>query len=473
MSKKIIIGRNDEVSKLTKIANLEEASIIIVHGRRRAGKTSLIEEVYKKRNLIKIEGIEDKKRDKSFQIESFLEQLSRIFKNPTIRKIRYQSWREPLIELAEKVKTGEYTIFLDELQWLASYESELVSELKYIWDNYLKKNKQLILVLCGSSASFMVSEVLHSKALYNRSMHEIALSPLDLDQTLEFLGEKYNRHQALEALLCVGGIPEYLKYLKADSSVYLSFCKAAFVKSGFFVDEAQRLFVSSLANNLNYKRIVELIGLKDILSREGILKNIGLKSGKNVTSLLNDLELSGIIYPTTSYNNTTVKTKLIRYELKDPYLRFYYKFILKNLRAINSAAFNKSPTQVLPISSYYQALGYSFEHYCHCNAHRIAEGLGFAAVSYSAGPLIRRGDGNNIQLDLVFARADRVVTVCEVKYLNKAADIEVGKTHQNRISNLKLKPNQRIESVLIAPNGYTERLRASNIFDKIIGINEI
>ena len=461
------LGREHETSRLGDLAARRESAVVVVHGRRRVGKTALVHHVFGKRNLIKIEGIEGENRE--YQISSFLQQLAQHFKEPLLQKIKFKSWREPLMELAERTSTGPCTIFLEELQWLADYENDLIAELKFVWDNYFQHNRDLILVLCGSSPSFMISNVLRSKALYNRSLSEIALKPFSLKETAMFLGPKFTPLSALEAYLMVGGIPEYLKYLKHDSSVYLSFCKNAFLPGAFFAGEPERLFVSSLAKSSHYKEIVEFVGKHGVISREQILKKLKISSGSNVTRLLSDLELSSIISSLTSFNSA-VKSKLTRYEIADPYLRLYYRCIANRLKEINAGAFRSNSSSPLSLRDLSHALGYAFEHYCRNNAHLIAKALGFSAVEYKAGPLLSRELQSGVQLDLVFSRKDKVVTVCEIKYLGSPVELKQVKDFKVRLARLKLTPTQRLETVLIAPLGAHESVRASGLFDRIIDL---
>lgn len=147
-------------------AKSNQAAIVVVHGRRRVGKTTLIEHVFKNRALLKIEGVET--GNKARQIETALLMLSQYFKDPTIARLNFTRWLEFFEYLARFLATGTHTLYLEELQWLASYDDELVNDFKLVWDNHFRKNSQLITVLCGSSPSFMVNKVLKSKALYGR-----------------------------------------------------------------------------------------------------------------------------------------------------------------------------------------------------------------------------------------------------------------------------------------------------------------
>lgn len=467
---KTFIGREFEVERLKQLGQSSESSIVVVHGRRRVGKTTLIEHVYSKRNLWKFEGVEN--QDKKYQIKSFLKFLAKYSGNKLYEELSFTSWREPLLKLAELVSSGVHTIFFEELQWLACYKDDFIAELKLVWDNYLSKNNKLVLVLCGSSPSFMLSKVLRSKALYNRSINEIALLPLSLEEIHQYLGKNYPKGMALEAALMVDGIPEYLKYLKRDSSPYLSFCKHAFTPGGFFLDEINRILVSSLSSNHVYRETIHLLGQKGDLSRPQIGQKLGISSGSNLSRVLQELELSGLISPITSYNKSEM-TKLKRYEIKDRYLRLYFRFINPILKQIKNGSYKSNPTQPLPLSDLMQALGYSFENYCRENVSLIANILGFGAVDFRAGSLLARGKKGGIQLDLVFDRADRVLTVCEIKYQSLPVDVGVAKTFKRKLSVLNLTPRQRLHTVLIAPFGVTQGLINEQVFDRVIDLNDL
>ena len=165
--KKNFIGRTAELERLHTIGAAHEASIIIMYGRRRIGKTELIEQAFRDRNLLKFEGIEG--LSQKAQLAHALQQLVKYTESKLLGKTVLTNWREFFEVLSDYTKKGTWTIYLEELQWLARYDETLIAELKYVWDNYFRRNPKLLIVLCGSAPSFMIDHVLHSKALYNRS----------------------------------------------------------------------------------------------------------------------------------------------------------------------------------------------------------------------------------------------------------------------------------------------------------------
>lgn len=233
--KKDFIGRALELERLKKIAaSNEEARIIVMYGRRRIGKTELLEQAFRDRNILKFEGIES--LTEKAQFANAMSQLAIYTQEPHLAKTIVDTWSEFFQLLAKYVQNGTWTIYLEELQWLANYKATLIAELKYVWDNFFRHNPNLILILCGSSPSFMIDHVLHSKALYNRSQYEFHLKEFNLFETKEFL-KKRSEKEVMDAYLTIGGVPEYLKWVTKESSVFLSLCKNSFSSGGFFAKE--------------------------------------------------------------------------------------------------------------------------------------------------------------------------------------------------------------------------------------------
>ncbi len=466
------VGRQAERAKLTHIAQLNAASIVIVYGRRRVGKTELLEQTFNQRNILKFEGIYGK--SESEQRHHVMTELAVYAENPLLREVRIDTWVDVFRKIADYTHQGVWTLYFEEVQWLANYQDEFVSELKYAWDNFFRHNQQLILILCGSSPSFMLNQVVHSNALYNRSQFEFSLQELNPIEAKTLLG-KYSAKDALQAYLTVGGIPEYLLKLKMDSSILLSLCQQSFTQKAYFAEEYQRIFVSSLANNSHYIKIIEFLSKKRFATRQEIIARLKISSGKNVTELLTDLELSGFIQKYTPYN-ATKNTTLARYSIFDAYLQFYFKFIEPIKADIDKGKFNLSPTTALNNQQYQIWLGYAFERFCRRYDYVLAKMLGFSAVRYTSGAFYNRNlmqTEPGFQIDLLFDRADNVITVCEIKYLQTKVKKKVVDEFEEKIANLPLKDNQTLQKVLITASGAEQSLIDQHYFDAIITLNEI
>ena len=188
---KNFLGREHELRRLEKVALSKEASIIVMYGRRRVGKTELLEQSFRDRNIVKFEGIEGLTEKE--QLVRAMKQLAQYTGDVYLSKVSIDSWREFFQLLVKYTSQGVWTIYLEELQWLANFESKLIAELKYVWDNYFRYNDNLILILCGSAPSFMLDHVVHSKALYNRSQYEFHLREFNLPEMELFLKDRGNK----------------------------------------------------------------------------------------------------------------------------------------------------------------------------------------------------------------------------------------------------------------------------------------
>ena len=296
---KRFIGRFPEREFLENIVKKEQAAILIVYGRRRIGKTELIEQTYRQRNLVKFEGLEGQNQTR--QMEAVMRQLVEYTDQPLLGKVEISCWTDVFKYFFEYTQTGQWTIYFEEVQWLADYQDQFISELKFFWDNYWRRNPGILLILCGSSLSFMINQVAHSRALYNRSQYELPLTDFNLIETKAML-KKHSNREVMDAYLTVGGVPAYLLYLNNSSSVFLSLCNESFKKSGFFTGEYQRIFISSMAGNPNYKKIVSFLSKKRFATRDELLSHLQIKSGGRISDLLTDLELCGFIGKYTPYH---------------------------------------------------------------------------------------------------------------------------------------------------------------------------
>jgi AAA+ ATPase superfamily predicted ATPase len=465
---KSFIGRTLELEKLAKINALDEASIIIIYGRRRVGKTSLIEEAYKKRRVLKIEGIEGQSKRRQIQIA--LDTLATHVGNLTIAKLKLTTWLEFFNLAASYAERHFNTLYFEELQWLACYRNDFVSELKHAWDNQFQQLNNFKLILCGSSPSFMIRRVVRSKALYNRSQHEIHLREFSLEEARELLGHRRSIQEVMDAYLLVGGIPEYLKKLTSNSSVLLSLTEQSFRPESYFVGEYDRIFVSSLSKNPLFKKTIELLAENQHLNRLQIAKRLGVAPGGGVSRILEELELCGFIVSYAPVFNQSSKL-LRRYCIADNYLQFYYKFIKPKLAAIHAGAFKSNHSNAISYTTLAITLGFAFERFALKSSHLFATMLGFGSIQYNAAPYFNRAE--QAQYDLVFDRADKVISVCELKYRSTPVGGEVVDELNTKIEKLNLKTKKSIEYVLISTSGYKESLHTKFVFSRFFNLEDI
>lgn len=466
------IGREHEFSLLAQIERQHEASIIIVYGRRRVGKTELLEQTFRDRNILKFEGLEGK--SENAQKTHILTELAKYFEDPYIAKLQLNEWKEIFSYIATRIEHKKITLYFEEVQWLADYQTDFISELKYVWDNQFRHNENLILILCGSAPSFMISKVVKSKALYNRSQWDLPIDPLSLSEA-KALFPRHELRSIMDAYLVVGGIPEYLKKLNKTSSVFLSLCQQSFIKGSFFSTEYKRIFISSLSEDKHYKMIIEFLSQKKFATRNEILKHLDITSNGNITALLEDLITCGFIRRYTPFNAND-SSLLARYYINDNYLQFYFKFIRPVEDRITNRDFQEKPSSAIKLDTFYKWLGFAFERFCHQHYSLIAKKLGFGSVHYKAGPYFSRKTEANtpgFQIDLIFERDDRVYTICEIKYLQSKINTTIIEEVERKLALFPNKKKYSIQRVLICALGAEQSLIDRAYFDDILTIEDL
>jgi AAA+ ATPase superfamily predicted ATPase len=470
-------GREREIATL-RDWDRKSAKLVTLYGRRRVGKTRLVEESFKGSAVLAIEGVEGE--GQAAQQRLFLARMAEFFGRSELKLIRPQSWIDVLSLLSDCLKRRPCVVLLDEFQWLASGRSQLVSHFKYAWDNFFTKKNRALFILCGSVSSFMVNRVLKSKALYGRVDLELHLQPLVLGELSCLVqagsdrGELARRRsmaELVELYMVVGGVPQYLKMIDPSRSVYLNVEKLLFTPNGYLVNEFERLFASHFGTNRRYRDILIALARRGWADRDRVQKDCQLGSGGRISEYLDNLELAGFIESYRPIDRPRAVRNL-RYRLADQYLLFYFRFVHDRRDQINRLRGQVPRSQLLPDRSYRSWRGLAFERVCYVHRQEIASRLGFGAVSYEAGSWFGKGASDRTtQIDLLFSRADGVITLCEVKFTDEKVGLDVIREVERKIEILPNPKHRSIERVLISASEPTRQLRDTGYFDTILGLD--
>lgn len=458
----LFIGRKKEREQLGRFLDTPRSAIAVIYGRRRIGKTELIRQVLKGYPSLFFDGLEGQRKPQ--QIRKFLFQ----FKQQTgieHKGTLPRTWLEAFDLLLPYLEKTPSTIVLDEFQWMANYRMEIVSDLKLIWDQYWSRTLGVNLILCGSIASFMKEKVVKSQALYGRAEVILHLKPFTLRESARLLPE-YGKAEVLAAQMIVGGVPQYLSLLKGFPSFLLAMEALAFTENGYFTTEYERIFLSHFEKNPDYQAIIRTLAAYPYgLYRKEIVERAGVDGGGRLTEHLMNLEVAGFISSCTPVDKGP-DSRIVKYELTDAYLRFYFAFILPNLKRLESKADGIFFERVTNSGAYHAWLGRAFENVVGNHSVEISRLLGFSGIDFTCGPYFRpkRGSQPGIQVDLLFDRADQVLTLCEMKYYKKRVGASVIPEITNRVADLEARfPNKTIQSLLITMNGVTRDVEAAMI----------
>jgi hypothetical protein len=436
------------------------------------GKTELIRQAFAKEGLIVIEGLENQAKPK--QITSFLSQLGSPSGRKTSKKPDVSDWPQALGELVRVVRGKRIVVLFDEFQWLANYRSDLVAALKMVWDQHLSRAGKVTLILCGSIASFLEKKVVRSKALYGRTSLCIHLKPFRLGETAKLLQGRGSEEVILAQLL-VGGIPQYLKLLGAQDSILAGMERLAFTETGYFAGEYDRIFVSHFGSTSKYDEVLSALADKPMgQSQREIAQKTGTAGGGELSRVLYNLESAGFITSYIPFDKAS-NSRLLRYVITDPFLRFYFSF-LRPPRSRRSLVHRSFLQHIVPSAGFRAWLGRGFELLCMEHAREIAALLGFSGVQYRAGPYFRHQRGGRlagVQIDLIFDRADKVYTLCEMKYRDAPVGVETAREVQQKVDKLPWLEDRTVQKVLITRSEPTRELVRSGYFSKILLAREL
>ena len=436
-----LIGRKSELSILMTALKSNRSELIAIYGRRRVGKTFLIQKAYKNSIQFEFSGIH--KAPLNQQLKNFHLTLSA--KNAHFKKP--SDWIEAFHQLSQYIDTlrtrKKKVIFIDEFPWLDTRKSNFLSVFDNFWNSYASKRDDLVVVICGSAASYMVKNIIKSTGgLHNRLTNKIRLAPFNLyetEQLLKYNQVKFSRYDILQIYMTMGGIPHYLEKISQGESVSQALDRICFDKNGFLRTEFDNVFVSLFDQHDNHEAIIRtLASVRKGLTRNEVLIKSKVKSGGTLTKTLQELEESGFIEKYIAYKGT----KDAIYRLTDEYSLFYIKYIEKT-RPSSSGVWNKMHGQ----QSFKIWSGFSFETICIKHIEQIKEGLKISGINAIHGSWIEKNSQNSAQVDLLIDRDDNVINLCEIKFyntkyaINKKYANEIAKKAHAFISATKTKKN--------------------------------
>ena len=467
----MFVGRSQELSKLRRVLSREPPAITVVYGRRRIGKTELIRTALRDQTAYFFEGLENQPHAE--QIQSFLFQLDLQTGIKTEGRRQIRTWREAFIQLRPALTRAPGCVVLDEFQWMANYRTAIVADLKMVWEQYLGRIPGVSLILCGSIASFMITRVVQSSALYGRTDLTIHLRGFQLAESALMLPE-LGLDELLEAQMLLGGVPKYLELLRGHPSVVRALDELAFSQDGYFVHEYDRIFVSHFGRNPDYARIVDALARHSYGLRRAQLAEVAdVEKGGRLSEHLKDLEAAGFISTIRPVGKGPT-SRLTKHLLSDAFLRFHAAFIRPRRDAID-AGLPHLFSQTLQTGLYHDWRGRAFEYVCFEHRARIAELLGFAGIEYAVGPYFRsqRRQRPGVQIDLLFDRADRVLTLCEMKCTWSPVESTVEAEVERKVQWLaEAYPRHTIQRVLIVHGDVTRAVARSTYFYRIIHAEE-
>lgn len=424
MSIEKIVGRKSQTEILKKAYESHESEFVAIYGRRRIGKTYLIREFFNEKITFELTGILG--ASLKDQLENFAGSMERAIGTGIQPKVP-SSWREAFTMIERFLDSGmagttsvKKVVFLDELPWLNTPRSKFLSALQHFWNNYCTKRSDIVLIVCGSAASWMIQNIVRAKGgLHNRLTRQIRLLPFTLEETKQYLQKRNIRnldnYSILQIYMAFGGIPYYLSFVESGKSPAQVIDALCFDGSGPLRMEYDQLYRSLFDKSGQHMKIIGLLAVKRKgLSRSEILQEAGLRSGGTASTIIEELEESGFI---AAYVPFGKRKKDMTYRLVDEYSLFYLKWI-KPLGKQNPGDgywLTRQNSQ-----KYKSWAGYSFEGICLKHVNKLKDALGISKVSTTESSWrfqpVENTEDSGAQIDLLIDRADGVINLCEMKF---------------------------------------------------------
>ena len=454
--------------------------MLVIYGRRRIGKTFLVDESLKGRITFRHAGLSPVEKNGKNSLKAQLKHFHTSLKLHGCTDSKApQSWFDAFYLLAQFLQsndTGErQVVFLDELPWMDTPRSGFVTAFEGFWNTWACHRSNFMLVVCGSANSWMLDNLIDSRGgLYGRATYEIRLAPFNLAECREFYqsrGIMMSPYDMVQCYMVLGGIPFYLNYLKKELSLAQNISALFWGKSPRLRDEYQRLFSSIFDSPDEIMRIVKLLSKRQMgYNRTSIAEELRLTSGTMLSKRLKALVASDFVSEYVPFGHSK---KDVHYKLTDPFCLFCLRFVVGN-----SSDDDDYWTSICTSASCTSWKGIAFEGVCFSHIKQIKAALGIGGVSSQVSQWSTHGEGGDrgAQVDMLISRNDNVVNMCEMKFYSNEfiVDKDYEATIRHRISLLSelLPKRYAIHPTAITTYGI-KRNQYSDIFIRQLTIDAL
>ena len=417
-----MIGRKEELKALDWDLSRPESQLVVVYGRRRIGKTYLIREKFSDQFTFYHTGVRDGTlRD---QLNAFRVSLMQHGYRKCPRLVDWLDAFRRLSELIASAPGGRKIVFIDEMPWMDTPRSKLISSFEYFWNNQMlvRKEKDVFMIVCGSATSWIVENIVHNKGgLHDRLTDRIWLRPFTLKECAEYatsLGVALSRHELCQAYMIFGGVPYYWSLLRGDRSLAQNVDALCFSEHGKLRDEFDYLYSSLFHDAAAHLKIVTALATcKSGVTREELIEKTGMKNGGVLKKTLDELVRCDFV---RQFNAWHKKNRDAFFQLIDNFTLFHFTFMNGGVRDPNYWMNSVGGAKLANWE------GQSFERLCILHIDQIKKALGVSGVGcevYSWRTRASAGQAKGAQIDLVLERQDGNVNLCEMKFYRTAYEI--------------------------------------------------
>jgi len=473
---KPFVGRDNELKRLEDLWKSDRARLAVIKGRRRIGKSRLVEEFARGKTFLSFSGLPPVSgMNAQDQRDGFARKLAELFRLPPMT---FTDWSDAFAHLTRHLTKKPTVILFDEISWMGSKDPTFVPKLKVWWDLVLQNHPSLILIFCGSISTWIDKNIINSTAFFGRISLYLELTELTIPhcrKLLDLQGFKGSDLEFFKILSVTGGIPWYLEQIEANQSADENIKRLCFEKNGILVREFDRIFEDLFSSRGEvHKKIVKMLsqGMKD---RVALRRGMSYASSGMLTLHLKNLEIAGFISKHPDWSLKTGKPgKLTLYRLSDNYLRFYIHYIEPNLIKIEQGSFSDVPLSSLP--GWEPMFGFQLENLLLKNRPLLYKALGIHVQDvvmdnpYSQ-KISKRKKG--CQIDYLIQMQSNTFFVCEVKTRRRELSVEVIQDMKAKIASLALPKSFGVSPVLFHLGPISDPLLSSRFFYRIIDIADL
>lgn len=448
------IDRKKELEFLNKEYQKKESSLVILYGRRRIGKTSLIKEFGKNKDIIYFLATEESEKQ---NIEAFQKLVAENLKNTLLLSMQVKDWEILFKQIAENSTKNKKVIVIDEFQYLGKINVAFPSIFQKIWDEILK-DKNIMVILCGSLINMMESQTLnYNSPLYGRRTGQIKLKQIPFENYKEFFNYKITEKELIEKYALTGGVPKYIESFKEKKDIYEEIKENIMNKQSYLYEEPLFLLRNEVLEVGSYFSII-----KSIAAGNRKLGNIASNLSVSPTSLskylqtLINLDIIEREVPVTESNPE--KSKKGQYKIKDNFIAFWFQFIYPNKAFLeiekDNIVLNKIKENFID-----NHVAYVYEEVCKEKMWNL-NASGKLGITFDK---LGRWWNNQEEIDFIGINQengkDIIFGECKF-YTNKLMDSKIYYKLKEKAKLVEWnKENRKEKYILFSANGYTEELK--------------
>ena len=450
-----IIGRKKEKNELEQCDKSKKSELVCVYGRRRVGKTYLIEQTFGDYFAFRATGLE--KGTTREQLKAFNQRLVECGDSTkTIPK----DWFEAFSRLDKILSSDNITfsphnkkiVFLDEFPWFATPRSDFLLAFEDFWNRRGTQSGNLLFIICGSTTSWMIKNVLDdSGSMFHRVTAQIFIPPFTLSESELFFKDRefeWSREQIAEYQMVFGGLPFFMDLMNENESFRQNVDRLLFRPNALLKDETSRLLEATLKKSPIYGQILEMLSPHNYgIKKADCQRSLNASAG-TFTRAVEDLIKCGYI---VEYTRDYEKGNPLYIQLVDPFLLFHYHFLSKRKKI---TCYDDLANDAGLFANW---RGHAFEILCMHHITQIKTALGISGVKTDCFPWCNLGETDSTQIDLVIERADRITNICEMKYTDHpfsiSKDYDISLLKKRDIFQKKTGTKQALKLVLISAMG--------------------